>query len=117
MRVLLDTTYARRAPYSGTAVYLAQVADAMAELDGVDVVRIANQRRRAPAGGGPGSVRNLLADTWWTWVELPRLAQRERAAVIHHPIPARAPRTPIAQVITVLDLAFVRLPEHFDPKF
>jgi glycosyltransferase involved in cell wall biosynthesis len=117
MRVLLDTTYARRAPYSGTAVYLTQVADAMAELDDVELVRVANRRRRAPAGGGLGSVRNLLADTWWTWAELPRLAGRERAAVIHHPMPARAPRTPIAQVVTVLDLAFIRLPDHFDRKF
>jgi glycosyltransferase involved in cell wall biosynthesis len=117
MRVLLDTTYARRAPYSGTAIYLTQVARALSEIGGVDVVAASNRRRRGPAGGGLGSVRNLLADTWWTWFELPRRAQREGTAVIHHPMPARAPRAHMAQVVTVLDLAFVRLPEHFDRKF
>ncbi len=32
MRVLLDTTYARRAPFSGTAIYLERLQHALARL-------------------------------------------------------------------------------------
>ncbi|HEY2768926.1 MAG TPA: glycosyltransferase family 1 protein [Solirubrobacteraceae bacterium] len=116
-RVLLDTTYARRAPRSGTAVYLERLQDALAGLDGVDAVPAANRRRRAPAGGGLGSVRNLLSDAWWTTLQLPRLARRANAGLIHHPLPARAPLTRTPQVITVHDLSFERLPEQFDPRY
>ncbi|MEA2155285.1 MAG: hypothetical protein QOE11_1425, partial [Solirubrobacteraceae bacterium] len=64
MRVLLDTSYARRG-HSGTAVYLEQLTAALRD-EGVDVVEAVNERRRAPAGGGAGSVRNLAIDEWWT---------------------------------------------------
>jgi len=115
MRVLLDTTYARRGP-SGTGVYLGQLAQAL-RAQGVDVVEAANLRRPAPAGGGAGSVRNLALDTWWTQVELPRRAATARADVLHHPLPALAARAPCPQVVTLHDLAFERLPEHFAPAF
>ena len=116
MRVLIDTTYSRRAPFSGTAVYLDRLQRALAELDEIEVVTVFNERRRHPAGGGLGSVRNLAADRWWMAVELPRLAERAEAEVVHHPLPARA-RTPLPQVITVHDLAFERLPRHFDTAY
>jgi glycosyltransferase involved in cell wall biosynthesis len=117
MRVLFDTTYARRAPFSGTAVYLERVAEALARIDGVELVDVANRRRRPPAGGGIGSIRNLLADRWWTAVELPRLATAAGVDVIHHPLPAYGSRSPVPQVVTVLDLAYERLPECFDRGF
>lgn len=117
MRVLIDTTFASRAPQSGTGVYLERLCAALAGLDGVEVVRARNERRRPPAGGGWGSARNLLADERWTQVELPRRARAARADVIHHPIPAFAHASGLPQVITVHDLAFEALPEHFDPGF
>ncbi|MGI8506665.1 MAG: glycosyltransferase family 4 protein, partial [Solirubrobacteraceae bacterium] len=76
-----------------------------------------NPRRRPPAGGGLGSLRNATADEWWTQIELPRLARAAGAEVIHHPLPARSQATRIPQVVTVHDLAFERLPEHFDRGF
>src|ERR1700751_4002859 len=116
MRVLLDATYAARAPYSGTGVYIERLVQALASL-GVDVEAVANHKRRPPAGGGLGSARNLIADGLWTTVELPRLAKRARADLIHHPLPART-RVPAArQVITVHDLAIERHPELFDRGF
>ncbi|MDX6691957.1 MAG: hypothetical protein QOG15_3414 [Solirubrobacteraceae bacterium] len=115
MRVLLDTTYARRGP-SGTGVYLDRLAAALRAED-VDVVEAANERRPAPAGGGMGSVRNLALDQWWTQVELPRRAREAGADVLHHPLPTVAERAPCPQVVTVQDLAFERLPEHFAPAF
>lgn len=117
MRVLLDTTYADRAPCSGTAVYLDRLIDALGRVDGVEVVQARNRRRRPPAGGGLGSVRNLLADRLWTAVELPALARAAGADVIHHPLPAHARRARLAQVLTIHDLTFERLPECFDRAF
>jgi glycosyltransferase involved in cell wall biosynthesis len=114
MRVLIDTTYARRAPQSGTAVYLDRL---IGEL-GQDATPVWNRRRGAAGGGGLGSWRNLLADRWWEEVELPRLARAHGADVIHHPLPARTRRPRGARVaITIHDLAFERLPEMFDPRF
>jgi glycosyltransferase involved in cell wall biosynthesis len=115
MRVLLDTTYARRG-HSGTGVYLEGLVAAL-RAEGVEVVEVANERRPAPAGGGAGSARNLALDEWWTQVELPRRARAARADVLHHPLPALAARAPCPQVVTLHDLAFERLPEYFSPSF
>jgi glycosyltransferase involved in cell wall biosynthesis len=117
MRVLLDTTYARRAPFSGTAVYLERLAQALAATGEVEVIEAADARRRLPAGGGLGSVRNLARDFWWEEIQLPRLAGRARADVIHHPLPARTRGARVPQVVTVMDLSFERLPECFDLGF
>ncbi len=115
MRVLIDVTYARRAPHSGTGVYVDRLC---VELEReVELIAVANARRCQPAGGGVGSARNLAADAWWTTVELPRLAARARADVIHHPLPAHAPAARRPQVVTVVDLAFERLPDCFDRGF
>jgi glycosyltransferase involved in cell wall biosynthesis len=113
VRVLLDTTWARRAPYSGTGVYLAQITAALADLNGVEVVPVADERRRPPGGGGIPSARNALHDLRWTQYELPRRARAAGADVIHHPLPALAARTRVPQVITVHDLAFELLPGDF----
>jgi glycosyltransferase involved in cell wall biosynthesis len=116
MRVMVDTTFARRGP-TGTGVYLRRLVPALREL-GIDVVEAENERRAPPAGGGAGSLRNAAVDRWWTAVELPRAARAAGADVLHHPLPAHAaaPRTP-PQVVTVHDLAFERLPDAFDPRF
>jgi glycosyltransferase involved in cell wall biosynthesis len=115
MRVLLDTTYARRGP-SGTSIYIDRLARAL-RAEGVEVIEAANERRPAPAGGGAGSARNLALDLWWTQVELPRRARESDADVLHHPLPALAARAPCPQVVTVHDLAFERLPDCFSTSF
>ena len=115
MRVLLDMSYALRGP-SGTAVYLERLRDAL-RAEGVEVVEAADDQRPAPGGGGARSARNLARDTWWTQVALPRRAREAGADVLHHPLPALARRAPCPQVVTVHDLAFERLPEHFAPAF
>lgn len=114
---MLDASYARRAPMSGTAVYIERIAAALAETGEVDVATVVNPHRRPPAGGGLGSLRNLASDRWWTSVQLPRLARRAGAEVIHHPLPALSGWTGRPQVVTVHDLAFERLPGHFDVRF
>src|SRR5205085_11060083 len=77
-----------------------------------------NERRRPPAGGGPGSWRNAAVDRRWSAVELPRRARAEGAQVIHHALPTFATRPGgVAQVVTLHDLAFERLPDAFDPRF
>ena len=114
MRVMIDTTYARRGP-TGTGVYLERIVPALREL-GLDVVEVANQRRRPPAGGGPGSWRNAAEDRRWSAVELPRRARAAGVGVLHHALPATSPGA-IPQVVTVHDVAFQRLPDAFDPRF
>jgi glycosyltransferase involved in cell wall biosynthesis len=115
MLVLLDTTYALRGP-SGTGVYLERLIPALRD-EGVEVIEAANERRPAPAGGGLASARNLALDLRWTQVELPRRAREAQADVLHHPLPALSAKAPCAQVVTIHDLAFERLPEHFAPAF
>jgi alpha-1,3-rhamnosyl/mannosyltransferase len=115
MKVLIDTTYAGRGP-SGTGVYLQRLIPALRRA-GVEVAEAADEHRRAPAGGGLGSVRNAAEDLRWSAVELPRRAREAGADLIHHPLPAFAPRAEMPQVVTVHDLAFVRLPEAFDRRF
>jgi len=117
VRVLIDTTYAERAPLTGTGVYVRRLCEELERSGEVELIRVANRRRRPPAGGGVGSVRNLAGDVRWTARELPRLAARHGAQVIHHPLPARSPAARPAQVVTVVDLAFERLPECFDRRF
>lgn len=113
VRVLIDTTYARRAPYSGTAVYLRELVAALAALEDVDVVTTANETRPAPGGGGIASLANAAADLRFTELTLPRRARAAGADLIHHPLPARSHATSITQVVTVHDLAFERCPERF----
>lgn len=117
MRVLIDTTFAWRAPQSGTGIYVERLCAALASLTGVEVLTACNRRRRPPAGGGLGSARNLLADERWDQIELPRQARAAAADVIHHPLPAYAHASALPQVITVHDLAFELLPDKFDPAF
>lgn len=115
MRVLVDTTFALRG-LSGTGVYLARIVDALGAL-GVDVVEAENHARRSPSGGGWRRAANTAVDVHWTTVELPRRARQSGAQLIHHPLPALCPVSSVPQVVTVHDLAFVRLPEAFDPVY
>ena len=62
-------------------------------------------------------MRNWLADAAWVQRELPRRARTAGADVVHHPLPAHARAVGTAQVITVHDLAFERLPEAFDRRY
>jgi glycosyltransferase involved in cell wall biosynthesis len=115
MRVLIDTSYVLRGP-SGTSTYILEFTAALRRL-GVEVVEVANERRRPPAGGGIGSLRNLLADRRWVHRKLPQFAADIRVDLVHHPLPAIARQPPCPQVVTVHDLAFETHPEHFDPRF
>lgn len=118
IRVLLDTTYAHRAPRTGTATYIQQIAEALMARDDVELATAANTRRRPPGGGlNQNSLRNALADELWTSVELPRRARRAGADLIHHALPAHAIAPGLPQVITVHDLAFERRPQDFAPAF
>ena len=113
MRVAIDTSYVPRGP-SGTAVYIERLIGALG-AEGVEVVRL-RQPIRGRRGGRNKlrSAANAALDLAWTRELLPRAAERAKADVLHHPLPAWSP-TPIPQVVTVHDVAFARHPDDFDP--
>lgn len=122
MRVLIDTTCTARGP-SGTATYVGALIDALREVEDIEVVEASRERRLAPgrrgAGRGPAgmarSAANLAAEAAWLRRGLPAAARRAEADVIHHPLPAWSRRWAGAQVSTLHDLAYERLPDAFDP--
>jgi len=103
MRVAIDASYARRGP-SGTGIYVERLIEALRAL-GVDVRPIAGRHRRYISP----------ADLAWTHVELPRRARG--ADVLHHPLPAWSAGASMPQVVTVHDLAFLRVPHCFNRRF
>ncbi len=111
MRVLIDTTFTRRGP-TGGGVYIERLVPAL-RAEGVEVVEVANDARRPPAGGGLGSVRNWASDVAWTQLAL----RRRDGDLIHHPMPAhvRGERRP--QVVTVHDAAYEVEPSWFDARY
>jgi glycosyltransferase involved in cell wall biosynthesis len=111
MRVLMDTTYAERAPYSGTAVYVRELIAALRE-EGVDVVEAANPSRAEPGGA---SIVNALADRGWARDELPKRAREAEADVVHHPLPEHSPD--VRNVVTIHDVAFEERPDLFDRRY
>jgi glycosyltransferase involved in cell wall biosynthesis len=115
VRILIDTTYTARGP-TGTGVYVERLIVALRDA-GVVVITARNRLRRAPGGGPMPSIVNYLVDRLWTAVALPWIAWRRGVDLIHHPLPALAPLAPCPQGITVHDLAFVRRPDLFDPRY
>lgn len=117
MRVLLDVTYARRAPISGTGVYIENLCRELEQIGGVEVVTVSNPSRRPPAGGGLGSLRNLGSDFRFSTVGLRRAARRGGAQLIHHTLPGPPTAVRLPQVVTFTDLAYERLPHMFDRRY
>jgi glycosyltransferase involved in cell wall biosynthesis len=113
--VLLDTTYAGRGP-TGTGVYVDRLAAALRDA-GVVVIATRNRWRGAPGGTVLRSLANYMCDRVWTVAVLPWIAWRRGIDVIHHPLPARSPVAPCPQIVTVHDLAFVRRPQLFAPRY
>jgi hypothetical protein len=103
LRVCIDASWARRG-VSGTAVYVERLIEALRAL-GVDVLAISSRPRRYLSP----------VDLAWRHVELPRRARG--CDVLHHPLPAFSRGFGGPQVVTVHDLAFMRVPDCFNRRF
>jgi hypothetical protein len=106
LRVLVDTSFAARGP-SGTGVYVEHVVAALRERGEVEVVEARQPLRLRPGREGRRwnpvrSVANAALDLAWLHLGLPLAARRARAAVLHHPLPARSILCRTPQVVTVL---------------
>jgi len=117
--VVIDTSFAGRGA-SGTGVYLEQLVAALRRRGQIEVVEVRQAHRLRAGRSGRGwnparSAVNGLLDLGWRQVGLPRAARRLGADVLHHPLPAHSRHAGCAQAITVHDVAFLRLPEAFDP--
>jgi glycosyltransferase involved in cell wall biosynthesis len=114
VRVLIDTSYASRGP-SGTEVYVRGLVEALRERGEVEVVEASQPRRLAPGRAGrvhnpARSLANAARDHDWLRRGLSRAAREAGADVVHHPLPAHSRAIPAAQVATIHDVAFARLP-------
>jgi len=100
VRILLNLAHV--APAGGTAVYASSLAAALRDLGHtVDEARAAHR------------YTNLAAEAVWQ----ARLARRARRyEILHHVLPALGPAG-VPQVVTVHDLAFVRVPECFNARY
>ena len=113
MRVLLDTSYARRGR-SGTAVYLDRLGDALRASGAVEVVEASRSARGARGGGNPlRSAINVAGDRAWLHRGLPRAARAAGADVVHHPLPVLSRGLALPQVVTLHDAAFAAHPEAY----
>jgi hypothetical protein len=116
-RVLIDTSYADRGP-SGTGVYVRELVAALRETGGVEVVEASQPRRLRRGAGNPlRSAANALLDAAWLQRGLPRAARAAEADVVHHPLPAYSSRIAAAQVSTVHDVGFERIPDAYPPAW
>jgi glycosyltransferase involved in cell wall biosynthesis len=121
VRVLIDSSYAARGR-SGTAVYTEQLVAALRARGEVWVVEARQTGRLRPGRSGgrwnpARSAANALLDLLWLHVRLPRAARRARVDVVHHPLPAFSPAMGVPQVATVHDVAYLRMPELYDPAW
>ena len=101
-------------------MYVGRLAEALRAHGRVELAE-AGQRLRLRPGSASRvrnpvrSAANLMLDAAWTRAGLPRVARGSGADVLHHPLPARSPGAGCAQVVTVHDVAYERMPERFDP--
>jgi len=113
MKVLIDTSYARRGP-SGTGVYVEELVRALRARGAVEVLETAQPRRFRPGAGNPlRSAANALLDMHWLHRGLPAAARRTGADVVHHPLPAHSRGVDCAQVATFHDVAFEAMPQGY----
>ncbi len=113
MRVLLDTSYARRGP-SGVGVYAERLLEALRDGGEVDVVEASRSGRRPRGAGNPvRSAANAVRDRAWLHRGLPRAARAAGADVVHHPLPVLSRGLALPQVVTLHDAAFAAHPEGY----
>lgn len=113
MRVLIDTSYARRGP-SGTGVYVEQLVRALRDRGEVELLEAAQPRRLSAGAGNPvRSAVNALLDVHWLHRGLAAAARRTGADVVHHPLPAHSRGVDCAQVATFHDIAFEEMPQGY----
>ena len=89
---------------AGTARYLQELLPRLHRR--VELVQL--------AFGGPGRVRAAVRDAAWYPLGLPRRAHRAAIDVLHCPTFRAPPRPPVPLVVTVFDLAILRVPEAFN---
>lgn len=73
---------------------------------------------RRPRRGGPArKVLNLLLDTYWLDVDLPRRARQSRRQVLMMPVSLTSGGTNLPQVVTIHDVSFLTAHGAFDRAY
>lgn len=105
-----------RHPFGGSArwaVGLLRSLRVRADLD----VRAWLGPRRLARGGPTHKVLNLLLDSYWLDVGIPRAASRARRDVLFMPVNLTSAHSPFPQVVTIHDLNFLLEPEAYDRAY
>jgi glycosyltransferase involved in cell wall biosynthesis len=105
VRVGLDTSPLALSK-AGTARYLTQLLDGLAQESEIEVHRL--------EWGADGRATKVARDTFWYPTRLPRAAKKAAADVLHCPT-MRAPLRPkLPLIVTIHDVAVLRHPEAFN---
>jgi glycosyltransferase involved in cell wall biosynthesis len=121
MRLAIDMTVARQAPYAGTARYAREVFGAMSAAPpaGSELIAVSGWPRwRASARLRPlQRVTNLGIDAGWLTAGAMAAAARHRADAWFGPANLLPPMLPRPMVVTIHDLNFLTLPGTYDRGF
>lgn len=89
---------------------------ALQSIPDIDVVAWAGHRR--PRRGGPArKALNLLLDSYWLDVDLPRRARGSRRQVLMMPVGLTSGGTKLPQVVTIHDVNFLTAPGTYDRAY
>jgi glycosyltransferase involved in cell wall biosynthesis len=118
MRLAIDMTVVRQAPYAGTARYAREVSGAMAAASpaGAELIQVTGWPRwRASARLRPlQRVTNLAIEASWLTGGALAAATRHRADAWFGPANVVPPALPRPMVVTIHDLNFLTVPGSYD---
>ena len=105
-----------RHPYGGSARWTAGLLRSLRVLPDLNV-RSWMGPRRLGRGGPMRRIFNLLIDSYWLDVGLPREARRTRRDVLLMPVNLTSTSSALPQVVTIHDLNFLLEPEAYDRTY
>lgn len=113
-RVLWDMTFAAKS-LTGTRVFAENLIDALGAQSAWEICAVnANERARAEK---TGNVLTGLRHWWWLQSDLPRVAETERAGLLHCAAYLGPRRAACPVVVNVLDTTYLAFPRDFDWKW
>jgi glycosyltransferase involved in cell wall biosynthesis len=115
LRVAADFSISRHPP-AGTLRWVRGLLTALHEMPEIHLSAWPGHSRLR-RGGPARKILNLLVDEFWLEVELPRRVKRDRSEVLLMPANVSSGRSPVPQVVTILDVNFLVVPGSYDRAY